>query len=179
VRDAKATANAKQGFQDFLYRFPKSEKAAQARENLRLLEAKQTSNAYEIAKYYDKQKNYGAAVIYYNDVIRQQPGTREGSRAKQRVDELRAKVGDDKLQSAALTAATAKPPKSASAPIGQRDSGPQDSPAMRMSPDDVAPLPPPDLDESLPPPATAPGTTLAPDVPADSASPSPSPSSDE
>ena len=176
VRDAKATEKAKLGFQDFLYRYPKSEKAAQARENLRLLEQKQTSNAYEIAKYYDKQKNYRAAVIYYNDVIRQQPGTPEGSRAKQRVDELRAKVGDDKLQSAALTAATAKPPKASTNPIGQRESGPEDAPAMRMSPDDVAPLPPPDLDESLPPPASlSPGTTLAPD-PSLSASPTPEPS---
>jgi outer membrane protein assembly factor BamD len=175
VRDAKATENAKIGFQDFLYRYPKSEKAAQARENLRKLEQKQTSNAFEIAKYYDKQKNYRAAVIYYNDVIRQQPGTPQGDRAKQRVDELRAKVGDDKLQSAALTAATAKAPKSSTSSTGgQREKGSDDAPPMRMNPDDVAPLPPPDLDESLPPPASlSPGTTLAPDVP--SASPSPTP----
>ena len=173
IRDAKAAQNAKIGFQDFLYRYPKSEKAAQARENLRMLEQKQTSNAYEIAKFYDKQKYYQAAVIYYNDVIRQQPGTPEGNRAKQRVDELRAKIGDDKLQSAALTAATAKPPKSSATPSGQREGRSEESPAMRMSPDDVAPLPPPDLDESLPPPASlSPGTTLAPDV---SASPSPTP----
>lgn len=177
IRDAKAAQNAKIGFQDFLYRYPRSEKAAQARENLRMLEQKQTSNAFEIAKYYDKQKNYQAAVIYYNDVIRQQPGTPQGSRAQQRVAELRAKVGDDKLQSPALTAATAQPPKSTANPIAQRESGSrssEESPAMRMSPDDVAPLPPPDLDESLPPPASvSPGTTLAPDV---SSSPSPTPS---
>ncbi len=160
------------GFQDFLLRYPKSEKAAQARENLRILEQKQTSNAFQIAKFYDKQKNYRAAVIYYNDVIRQQPGSTQSDRAKQRVAELRAKVGDDALQDAAITAATAKKPKPpAPTSVAQ---GEESMPMMRTSPDDVAPLPPPEADESLPPPASlTPGTTLAPDVPEEEAKPSP------
>lgn len=167
--DAKAAANAKLGFQDFLFRYPKSEKSAQARENLRILDQKQTSDSFQIAKYYDKQKNYRAAVIYYNDVIRQQPGSTQSDRAKRRVEELRAKVGAAALQEAALTAATAKKPKP-SAPV-QRG---EESMPMRTSPDDVAPLPPAEIDESLPPPASlTPSTTLAPDVP--SATPSPTP----
>ena len=167
--DAKAAANAKVGFQDFLFRYPKSEKSAQARENLRILDQKQTSDAFQIAKYYDKQKNYRAAVIYYNDVIRQQPGSTQSDRAKRRVEELRAKVGAAALQEAALTAATAKKPKP-SAPVERGE----ESMPMRTSPDDVAPLPPPEIDESLPPPASlTPSTTLAPDVP--SATPSPTP----
>lgn len=167
--DAKAAANAKLGFQDFLFRYPKSEKSAQARENLRILDQKQTSDSFQIAKYYDKQKNYRAAVIYYNDVIRQQPGSTQSDRAKRRVEELRAKVGAAALQEAALTAATAKKPKP-SAPVERGE----ESMPMRTSPDDVAPLPPPEIDESLPPPASlTPSTTLAPDVP--SATPSPTP----
>ena len=81
VYDAKAAANAKTGFEDFLFRYPKSEKVAQARENLRILEQKLTTGSFEIAKYYDKQKNYRAAVIYYNDVIRQLPGSPQSARA--------------------------------------------------------------------------------------------------
>jgi outer membrane protein assembly factor BamD len=56
-------AKAKTGFQDFLYRYPNNEKSAQARENLKMLENKQTSTAFEIARYYDKQKHYRAAAI--------------------------------------------------------------------------------------------------------------------
>lgn len=179
VRDAKSTANAKIGFQDFLFRFPKSEKVAQARENLRALDQKQTTDSLAIAKFYDKQKNYRAAVIYYNDVIRQQPGSQEGDRAKQRVEELRAKVGDKELQSADLTAATAQKPKATASNTTSRSSG-EDSPMMRTSPQDVAPLPPPELDESLPPPSTlSPGMTLAPDLPSTSASPTPEASPEE
>ena len=166
-KDAKAVEKSKIGFQDFLFRYPKSEKAAQARENLRLLDQKQTSDAFSIAKFYDKQKNYRAAVIYYNDVIRQQPGSAAGDRAKQRVAEIRAKVGDKALQEASITAATAKGAKKPAAPAGL---GPASgAPPMKTSPGDVAPLPPPEADESLPPPASVmPPTTTAPE-------PSPSP----
>src|SRR6185437_14600254 len=105
--DPAAANNAKIAFEDFLTRFPNSEKSAQAKQNLKRVEHKQTSTAYDIAKFYDKQKLYRAAVIYYNEVIRTQPGSTEGEKAKKRVSELRAKVGDAKLQPEAVTAAAA------------------------------------------------------------------------
>src|SRR4029079_3734602 len=79
--DPNAAAKAKTGFEDFLYRHPNSEKAAQAKDNLKMLEHHQTSTAFEIARFYDKQKLYRAAAIYYNDVIRQQPDSKEGDKA--------------------------------------------------------------------------------------------------
>ncbi len=178
TRDARATANARNGFQDFLNRYPKSEKAAQARENLRALDQKQTTNAFQIAKYYDKQKNFKAALIYYYDVIRQQPGSQESTRALQRVDELRAKVGDAAVKEAAVTAAAvAKKPKPVAMPgaaPSSRGSASDDAGIpMRLSPEDAA-LPPPEADESLPPPASmTPDTTTAPDTSSTQSSPSP------
>jgi len=172
AKDPNAVNLAKTGFQDFLFRYPHSEKAPQARENLSRLEHKQTSDSFGIAKFYDKRKNYRAAVIYYNDVIRQQPGSPEGDQAKKRIDELRAKVGDAVLQSpATLTAEASK--KKAIAREGETREG---VPAMRASPTDVMPLPPPETDLSLPPPASlAPDTTTAPPT---SPSPNNSPTSE-
>ena len=167
--DPNAAAKAKTGFQDFLYRFPNSEKSAQARENLKRLESKQTSTAFEIAKFYDKQKHYRAAAIYYNDVIRQQPGSREGDRAKKRISELRAKLGDKALQPPAVTAAAAnkKNKKTETAP------GPRSETEMHND----APLPPPDTDVSLPPPASLlPDTTTAPPSSTADTLPAPAPS---
>src|SRR5438270_13906527 len=100
TKDAAAANNAKTAFQDFLFHYPKSEKAAQARADLDLLEHKQIANSYKVAKFYDKQKYYRAAVIYYNEVIRQQPGSQESNQAKKRIDQLRAKFGDAALQPA-------------------------------------------------------------------------------
>jgi outer membrane protein assembly factor BamD len=167
--DPNAAAKSKTGFQDFLYRYPNSEKAAQARENLKMLEHQQTSTAFEIAKYYDKQKYYRAAAIYYNDVIRQQPGSREGDRAKKRISELRAKLGDAALQPPAVTAAAAnkKNKKMETAP------GPGSETEMHND----APLPPPDTDASLPPPASLlPDTTTAPPSSLTDTLPTPAPS---
>src|SRR6266480_511843 len=98
TKDIAATTNAKTAFQDFLFRYPNSEKAAQARANLDILEGKQITSSLKVAQFYDKQKNFRAAVIYYNEVIRQQPGSRESEEAQKRIDQLRAKLGDAALQ---------------------------------------------------------------------------------
>src|SRR5438046_1959121 len=100
TKDAAAAANAKTGFEDCLLHSPKHEKAPQASANLDTLEHKQTANSYKVAKFYDKQKYYRAAVIYYNEVIRQQPGSEESNEAKNRIDQLRAKFGEAAIQPA-------------------------------------------------------------------------------
>ncbi len=159
TNDAAAAGNAKTAFQDFLFHYPKSEKAAQARKDLDILEHKQTNNSFKVAKFYDKQKYYRAAVIYYNEVIRQQPGSEESNQAKKRIDQLRAKLGDAALQPAIPVSQNAK--KKAEThrfgPAGSESAKPG-------APNNEAPLPASDGDSSLPPPASlAPDTTTAPE----------------
>ena len=159
TNDAAAADNAKTAFQDFLFHYPKSEKAAQARKNLDILEHKQTSNSYNVAKFYDKQKYYRAAVIYYNEVIRQQPGSKESNEAKKRIDQLRAKFGDAALQPAIHVSQNAKKKADGQGP---RTAG--TGSARPGAPNNEAPLPSSESDNSLPPPASlAPDTTTAPD----------------
>jgi outer membrane protein assembly factor BamD len=165
--DPAAANNAKIAFEDFLARYPHSEKAAQAKQNLKKTETKQTSTAYDIAKFYDKEKQYRAAAIYYNEVIRQQPGSAEGEKAKKRISELRKKVGDQNLQPPAVTAAAAN--KNRKKPRSNDNSPPPSS-------NEMAPLPPSDIDASLPPPASLlPDTTTAPPSTTESPAPSASP----
>src|SRR5947207_4107651 len=159
TKDIAAASKAKTAFQDFLFHYPNSEKAAQARADLGLLEQKQTTSSFAVAKFYDKQKYYRAAVIYYNEVIRQQPGSSESDRAKKRIDELRAKVGEAALQPAFAAADAAK--KKQSPHGGQVAKG---GSTMRGSTNNEAPLPAPETDVSLPPPASlTPDTTTAPE----------------
>ena len=170
--DPAAANKSKIAFEDFLARYPNSEKSSQAKQNLKKMEHKQTSTAYDIAKFYDKQKQYRAAAIYYNEVIRTQPGSAEGEKAKKRITELRAKVGDAKLQAPAVTAAAAN--RKTRKPRTSEESAPP------PSSNELAPLPPSDTDVSLPPPASLlPDSTTAPpsteSTPAPSASPQPSP----
>src|SRR5256886_6522785 len=159
AKDAAAATNAKTAFEDFLFHYPKSEQATQARANLEILEHKQIANSYKVAKFYDKQKYYRAAVIYYNEVIRQQPGSQESNEAKKRIDQLRAKFGDAALQPA-LPMGQASKKKSdmhgaRTAESGSAKPGPANN---------EAPLPTSESDNSLPPPASlSPDTTTAPD----------------
>src|SRR5438045_3829795 len=159
TNDAAAAGNAKTAFQDFLFHYPKSEKAPQARKNLDILEHKQTSNSYKVAKFYDKQKYYRAAVIYYNEVIRQQPGSKESSEAKKRIDQLRAKFGDARLQPAIPVSQNVKKKTDAQE---ARSAGTGN--ARPSAPNNEAPLPSSESDSSLPPPASlAPDTTTPPE----------------
>ncbi|HET9418646.1 MAG TPA: outer membrane protein assembly factor BamD [Chthoniobacterales bacterium] len=161
ARDIAATHNAKTAFEDFLFRHPNSEKAAQARANLQLLEHKQTNSSYEVAKFYDKQKKYRAAAIYYNEVIRQQPGSAESSQAQKRIDQLRAKYGDAALQPrAGDIGAEQKKTSERDSGVAKNASG---EPPGASSVKSNAPLPPSDADTALPPPASLlPDTTTAP-----------------
>ena len=169
TKDIAATNSARTGFQDFLFRYPNSEKAAQARANLQQLEHKATSSSFDVARYYDKQKAYRAAVIYYNEVIREQPGSAESEKAKKRIDQLRAKLGDKVLQPLQEKEAE----KKKTAEQAKTKTATPNTPAP-----DSGPILPPDLDSALPPPASTSGDTITPPPssaePASSAAPEPS-----
>ena len=96
--DRASAQKAREAFEDFTARYPDSEKAPQARENIATLEGGSTKGSLEIAKFYEKSKNYKAAVIYYNDVIKRQPDSPESGLAKARIEELKQKFGEDTLR---------------------------------------------------------------------------------
>jgi outer membrane protein assembly factor BamD len=165
TNDQAATQNARTAFEDFLFRYPKSEKAQQARGNLERLQQKSTGDAMKIAKFYDKEKAYRAAVIYYGQVIREHPGTTASAEAQKRIDQIRAKVGPTALTPAVAVSEPKKKQVASRGPAGNS------RPSFRNGDAEVAPLPPPEPDSNLPPPASLlPPTTTAPE-------PSPSPES--
>jgi outer membrane protein assembly factor BamD len=146
TQDIAATNNARTAFQDYLFRYPNSEKAAQARTNLQQLEHRSTSRSYDVARYYDKQKAYRAAVIYYNEVIRQQPGSAESEKAKKRIEQLRKKVGDKVLESVQETKGAEKKKTADQEKANAAPNAPGAPPTANS-----APVLPPDADSSLPP----------------------------
>jgi len=158
TKDLDATAKARTAFEDFLFRYPHSEKVAQAKANLEYLSHKQIASAFDIAKFYDKQKHYRAAVIYYNEVIRQQPGSTESETAKKRIDQIRAKVGEKALMPINEERAVADKKKASGQGAAATNHSSSGSGTATS-----APLPPADADTSLPPAASLlPDTTTAP-----------------
>jgi len=157
--DTTAASRAIDAFDDFLLRFPDSEKAPQARENLASLQGRQTQDAMSIAQFYDRTRKYRAAAIYYSEVVKQEPNSEDGQIASARIDELRSLVGEADLEiptGSPETAETARTSRRMQAKIDTaarpdyvgppapeiRPEVAPSRPAMRTSPSDLAPLPP-------------------------------------
>jgi len=98
TEDLSALVMAKETFEDFLFQFPNSEKIAQAKDNLKTIGDRESDDIMAIARYYDWSKNFRAAVIYYNDVIRRQPNSSAAETARERVQVLRSDLGEDALR---------------------------------------------------------------------------------
>lgn len=96
--DRASAQKAREAFEDFISRYPESEKVPQARENMASLEGGSNKSILEIARFYDRTKQFKAAVIYYNEVIQQQPDSPESGLAKARIAELKGKYGEDALR---------------------------------------------------------------------------------
>jgi outer membrane protein assembly factor BamD len=90
--DQSAAEKAAEAFEDFMIRFPNSEKVAAAREHIESLRSKQNQGNLNIARFYEKQRNYKAAFVYYNEVVRQNPESANAELAKKKIEELRPLV---------------------------------------------------------------------------------------
>lgn len=97
-QDLSALKEAQNNYQDFLLQYPNSEKVPQAGENMKKMISRESKDTLRIAQFYDFNKDYKAASIYYNDVIRRFPQSEQSSAAKSRIDELKALYGEDALR---------------------------------------------------------------------------------
>jgi len=143
--DPSVAQKAREAFDDFIIRYPNNEKVPQAKENLTLLSGNETKGALNIAKFYDKTKNYKAAVIYYNEVIRQQPGSPEAEESKKRIDELVNIVGEDALRPGPERTETGERARARRRLQAQVDTSARpdfNGPPMAIVPDEVAPSKP-------------------------------------
>ena len=188
--DRTASTKARESFEDYLSAYPNSEKAAQARDNLNGLQSQQTGGSLNIAEYYYRQKQFRAAVVYYNDVIRQQPNSPESDKAKARLDGIRAKYGDKYFTSSPGSAAVAGGPagaKGVTPKLGDGRLQAQTDTAQRpdyVGPPVSAPTPPPVAANptSIQPPfggAQVPATGAPPAPPGQEATPPPVPEGEQ
>jgi outer membrane protein assembly factor BamD len=86
--DQSAAEKSIEAFRDFMVKFPNSEKLAQAQEYIGELTGRQVEGSFNIAKFYEKQKQYKAALIYYKDVVRVSPDSEFAAKANARIDAL-------------------------------------------------------------------------------------------
>ncbi len=168
--DMGAARKAIDAFQDYLVRYPESDKAVQAQDNIRKMGQRQTQGAFDIAKFYERQHTSDgtrAAFIYYNEVIREDPNSAQAQIAKKRVAELRPLIqalpgglGPDGSGSLANPQTLASNPN---APVGSNpghnpDPGPLPGNIPPPDPSQNSPLP---SDPNEPVTSSSPGATAA------------------
>ncbi len=71
--DQTLTQDAKDKFAEFLKSHPEAELSQQAEEHIDELKDKEAESNFGVAKFYEKQKAYDSARIYYNHVIKNFP----------------------------------------------------------------------------------------------------------
>jgi len=67
--DQKITQAAVEEFDEFVKMYPDAELTQQAKEQIYQLREKEAENSFVVAQFYEKQKNYKAAKIYYQVVV--------------------------------------------------------------------------------------------------------------
>lgn len=83
--DQGAAKEAKQKFEEFVKEHPDAVLSQQAEKNINQLNEKEAESNYNIALFYEKQKAYEAAKIYYNDVINNHPQSPWAAKATERL----------------------------------------------------------------------------------------------
>ncbi|MBI4708303.1 MAG: outer membrane protein assembly factor BamD [Candidatus Omnitrophica bacterium] len=67
--DQGSAQEAKQKFEEFVKEHPDAVLSREAEKNIDLLKEKEAESYYNIARFYEKRHQFGAAKVYYNDII--------------------------------------------------------------------------------------------------------------
>jgi len=89
--DQRVTGAALNEFKDFVKKFPEAELSEKARVHIDALHEKEAENDFLIARFYEKQKKYDSAKIYYNTIVDSYPDTKWSKEALNRIRSLEKK----------------------------------------------------------------------------------------
>jgi len=82
------TQAAVEEFKDFVENNPDAELSDQAKAQIRQLREKEAENTFLVAQFYEKQKNYKAAKIYYQSVVNDYDNSSWSAKSLERIQEL-------------------------------------------------------------------------------------------
>jgi len=89
--DQGATKEAKEKFEEFVKEHPDATLSGDAQNNIERLNEQEAEGSYKIGRFYEKQKAYEAARIYYNEVINNYSKSTWAARALERLQIMERK----------------------------------------------------------------------------------------
>jgi len=84
--DQGAAKEAQEKFEEFVREHPDAVLSAEAEKNIEELRDKEVEGSYNIARFYEKQKRYDAAKIYYQDILNKCPECPWAKKAMERLE---------------------------------------------------------------------------------------------
>lgn len=77
-------------FNDFIALYPNDPRVPEARALIAQLRAEQARGSFATARYYERRKRWNGALIYYNEVLLQDPNSPYAELARQKIEQIRA-----------------------------------------------------------------------------------------
>lgn len=90
--DQSTAGQAISTFTDFMTLYPNDARVPQAQKIITTLKTEQARGNFQIAKFYEKYKKWNGALVYYNEVVLQDPNSAYATQARQRIDILKRRV---------------------------------------------------------------------------------------
>jgi outer membrane protein assembly factor BamD (BamD/ComL family) len=87
--DQSVAGSAITTFGDFVTLFPNDPRVSEARQMIQQLRAEQARGSFVTARFYEKRKRWNGALIYYNEVVLNDPTSPYADPARQKIEEIR------------------------------------------------------------------------------------------
>ena len=87
--DQSVAVQAVSTFSDFITLYPADNRIPEARRIIGTLKSEQARGSFKVAQFYEKGRHNDAALIYYNEVLLQDPESALAGQARQRIDALK------------------------------------------------------------------------------------------
>jgi len=92
--DQNAAAQAIGAYTDFIVVFPDDQRVAVAEKAVTRMKAEQVRGSFAIAKFYEKNRKWAGAIIYYSDVLQLDANSPLAAEARKRIEALKPKLLD-------------------------------------------------------------------------------------
>lgn len=90
--DQGAAGQAIASFTDFMTLYPDDKRVSESEKIITSLKSEQARGNFEIAKFYEKHKRWNGALIYYNEVLLQDPNSTLAPQARERIDTIKKRL---------------------------------------------------------------------------------------
>ncbi len=90
--DQSTAGQAIATFTDFMTLYTDDKRVPQAQKIITALKSEQARGNFQTAKFYEKRKRWNGALVYYNEVLVQDPNSPYAAEARRRIDELKKRT---------------------------------------------------------------------------------------